>query len=566
MQGLEMLMRRLGARWGAWLDRNAGILLVVGTALLMLGLNLLTPTWGDDWHRSFPLDRAGQIPAQLLGEYLGWTGRMSVLALTYLFLLQYPGSLVVFAIINALAFSALLVGLFVLATGRWPRRSFDDAAMLLLLLGAAWFGIEAFGEGVLWKTGAIGFLWVSAATLFAVRPYVDLLCDRASPPEPGKGRWIALPGYFLLGMALENLSAATLVVMLAALFECWRMRRPVAGPMAWNCAAYACGFAVLVAAPGNFVRYAMQSDGQPMYARLPALVERIWLQETETTGLLFAILVVLVLSVRPGERAMDLRRFSAIFGLALLSGLAMIGSTAVAYGGRTAFASEVLLIASLGAAARPLLDQSRTGWPLIGALLVVGTVLAADMLRTVEQYAATQAQTGRRETLMREYRAAGIRVARLPSYRVPYIDGLHDDLVRRRYFLRDIHGDIPNNGWRNGTFAEDHGFDFALRIDKPFVLFEPTIDDRAHFRQYLNGEQLRIVARDERETFASREVVYLIAPGSCAAARSAAAAAGYGFDWQEGQVALVRADGMVDNRHCVLRADADAVGHDRQPP
>ena len=94
------------------------------------------------------------------------------------------------------------------------------------------------------------------------------------------------------------------------------------------------------------------------------------------------------------------------------------------------------------------------------------------------------------------------------------------------------------------------------------MLFEPTIDDRAHFRQYLSSEQLRIVARNEREAFASREVVYLIAPGSCAAARSAAAAAGYGFDWQEGQVALVRADGMVDKGHCVLRADADAVGHD----
>ena len=110
------------------------------------------------------------------------------------------------------------------------------------------------------------------------------------------------------------------------------------------------------------------------------------------------------------------------------------------------------------------------------------------------------------------YHAAELKNILLPSTQVPYVQGLRDDIIDKRYFLRDIHMDIPGNGWRNGTYAKYHGFDFAVRVDKPYMIYLPEINDIKSAKIWAMGADYVIFVRQERSVILAKKVIYLFTP------------------------------------------------------
>jgi hypothetical protein len=93
---------------------------------------------------------------------------------------------------------------------------------------------------------------------------------------------------------------------------------------------------------------------------------------------------------------------------------------------------------------------------------------------------------------------------------IPHIKELKDDIVDRRYFLRDIHPDQDGNGWRNGTYAQYHGFTFAERIQKPDMIYEPELRNTKRFKPQGEFGDFEFYTRFEKRGFNHTDVLYLI--------------------------------------------------------
>ncbi|WP_028455131.1 DUF6056 family protein [Chitinilyticum litopenaei] len=476
--------------------------------VLLFLLNRWTPTWGDDWYRTVPLADLGQMFGRIRDEYLTWTGRSSVLATTFVMLAIWPGSLLLFDLLNSAVFCLLLAALFRIAAGHWPGAARTDLLTLFVALIACWFGTQSFGEAVLWKTGAIAYLWVMVAALLFVMPWLDLLLAGQTRPGNRWRNWLWPLGAFWLGMALENVSVVLVLLVALVLM----LNKPLQLPRWYlgQAGGLLAGALALFLAPGNAVRFAMQDDRQPIAHRLGELLLVIWQHVSSVTPLL-AVLIALLLAAairRDGEEAGPmLRRSWVLLVLGTLLALAMVGSTGINFGTRTAFPAEVFWIAALLALAHPLWAR---GWQLVWHLplfAILGGVFAADALTVLEQGKATQQQTARREALMAQYRQQGLRRIVLPSLQIPYLPQIVDDYTQGRYFLRDIHGDTPGNGWRNGTYAEDHGFEFAIRLPQPWLVYLPEL---ARERILASGPDHLLLLRQEAHGWRTAPSLYLL--------------------------------------------------------
>lgn len=494
--------------------RTAVFALLFLVFVLLLVLNTLTPLWGDDWWRVLPL---GNFPAMFLRiaeEYMTWGGRIWVLFLTFLFLLKYPGSVALFNLVNSAVFCLLLVVMFRGATGRYPGRRWSDPALLGGALFSVWLFTQSMGEAVFWKTGAIGYLWAVTAAVFVVTPFVDLLI-RFKPLEDTRWRLWGLPVFAALwATALENVSLSVALFMLYALLAA-RLRKVALKRWYWRVfAGQLTGTVLLIAAPGNFVRAARSSDGKAIYYRVGELFHVIWQHFTTEVPLLYAMAALSLILVLIRRRA-ALKRCYLWLVLGALFALSMAGSPGVNFIHRTAFAADIglgiaLLCLCHGAMSPACFRTLRTQLlmlPLYGVLL---GLLSADMMKTLEQYVAVGQQMQRRRELMADYADLKLPEILMPSMEIPYIDGLRDDIVEGRFFLRDLHPDVAGNGWRNSTFAHYYGFSFANRLKVPFLLFAPELEKGDRFACLKKSGWLSIYLRREAKGFGSREVLYCI--------------------------------------------------------
>lgn len=482
--------------------------------VLLLVLNTLTPLWGDDWWRVLPLGNFPAMFPRIANEYMTWGGRIWVLFLTFLFLLKYPGSVALFNLVNSAVFCLLLVVMFRGATGRYPGRRWSDPVLLGGALFAVWLFTQSMGEAVFWKTGAIGYLWAVTAAVFVVTPFVDLLI-RCKPLDDTRWRLWGLPVFAALwATALENVSLSVALFMLYALLAA-RLQKVALKRWYWRVfAGQLTGTVLLIAAPGNFVRAARSSDGKAIYYRVGELFHVIWQHFTTEVPLLYAMAALLLILVLIRRRA-ALKRFYLWFVLGSLFALSMSGSPGVNFIHRTAFAADIglgiaLLCLCHGAMSPACFRTLRTQLlmlPLYGVLL---GLLSADMMKTLEQYLAVGQQMQRRRELMADYADRKIPEILMPSMEIPYIDGLRDDIVEGRFFLRDLHPDVEGNGWRNSTFAHYYGFSFANRLRVPFLLFAPELEKGDRFACLKKSGWLSIYQRREAKGFGSRDVLYCI--------------------------------------------------------
>lgn len=480
--------------------------------LLLFTLNSFTPLWGDDWWRAVPARDFLDIFRRIGEEYYTWGGRLWVLLLTFVFLLKYPGSQVLFNLVNSAVFCLLLVGIFRGAVGRYPGRERSDTILLPFAFFSVWFFTQALGETVFWKTGAIGYLWVLTAAVYVITPFVDLLADE-EPVADSRWRLWGLPVFAAVwATGLETVSLALVLFMSFALLAARLQQIP---PKRWYWHVFSgqlAGTLLLVFSPGNWVRAARSDDGLGIAYRIVALSRMVWQHVTTEVPIFYALVVLLALLLWLKRRAV-LRRFYFWLILGLMMAFAMAGSSGVSFGQRTAFPAEICFITALMALAGQLLALPRAQsvraqillLPLYGALL---GVLGADLVKTTEQYLAVRQQTHRRQELMAEYKALGLGRIVLPSMRIPYIDGLKDDIVQGRFFLRDLHPEMPGNEWRNSTYAQYYGFAFANRLGVPHAICAPELADSRRFTPLGSIAGLSVYLRRESYGWRTHDVLY----------------------------------------------------------
>lgn len=238
--------------------KTQSVIILLIIFAVMLELNNLMPLHRDDydysmiWDTGEHLNSLRDVAESTYIHYFEHGGRAVTVFCLNLFL--WLGKFA-FDIANALMFTALIVLIYLHA-----RREikFDEPKILATAGILAWLCIPHFGEVAVWKSGSTVYLWSAVPVALFLLPYN---LNLAGNKNFGNSK-IFLIGIFFLGIiagcSVENL-AVTVTVLSAAIsfyahnqkfFQSWMLAGTFGNIL---------GVAILLAAPGNYVRYDIQS-------------------------------------------------------------------------------------------------------------------------------------------------------------------------------------------------------------------------------------------------------------------------------------------------------------------
>lgn len=376
-------------------DFLAALLLIFA---MMWALNACTPLMMDDYDYSFswatgePLAGFGDVIASQAAHYMGWGGRSIVHAIAQTFLMLGKGA---FNIANAAAY-VLLIAEMLMLSGRRGGETISAGAALLchaLLMALTPF----FGTVFLWLDGACNYLWGTALGLMP-------LAIAKSAKEGGffakGGAWraaIAAALCFIAGWTNENTACGVFAVMLL-MTAIERLRGGRIAPWRIACLiAQAVGIAVMLLAPGNFVRASGEAQ-RGFIAEMAYRFAVITYCGVRYCGIPIAGAFLLAWLGKKKGAAMRLSWAAALLGAAVLSGYAMIASPVISDRSFTG-----CLALSICAALALLFDGAQTVLKkpkaqARGALILAGicmAVFAYAFWRADTHGAAWQAQLDR---------------------------------------------------------------------------------------------------------------------------------------------------------------------------
>ncbi|MBQ4264248.1 MAG: hypothetical protein IJB85_01890 [Clostridia bacterium] len=354
-------------------NRNVFIGLAALIFMLMLAMNAYTPLTMDDYDYSFSwstgerLSGLADIFRSQQAHYMIWGGRSVTHFLAQLFL--YLGK-PVFNVANALMYVLLLLEIYALAK---PRGSAWDWRILLIAHLLLFFAVEFFGVVFLWLDGACNYLWGTALAL------VPLLIAR-SERECGffdsgaaRGAMAVIP-CFLAGWTNENTGCGILgICVLLILWDLFRRRRV----RLWRVTAVfaqALGVALMLLAPGNFARAAVEVSRGFMMEMIYRMAVTVYCT-LRYAGIPVALgLVSLVVACRK-RAALRVEWLCILIGSAVLSAGALIGSPQIS--DRSFTGVIVLLIAALLSVMKDIMPQIDGRSLRVGAIFLLAAVLGA---------------------------------------------------------------------------------------------------------------------------------------------------------------------------------------------
>jgi len=222
----------------------------------MFALNYFMPLHRDDYNYSLIWGTRDKIAAwtdvfqSLHNHYFSHGGRMVAYFVldSFLFLgKQWYNPF------NAFLYVALIVLMYWHSQREVSLRF--NPYILLSIIAFTWLGLPHFAEVTLWMAGATGYLFSAVLILSFLLPYHFAFLEKPL----WRNSLAASAGMFFAGIAagwtIENTAASmTFVVAVATLYFYWKHTLQV-WMISGLCGAIT-GLALLVAAPGNYVRYA----------------------------------------------------------------------------------------------------------------------------------------------------------------------------------------------------------------------------------------------------------------------------------------------------------------------
>lgn len=300
------------------------LLAVIGVMMMML--NSHTPLMMDDYDYSFSLSTGERIKSVLdvipsqIAHYNIWGGRSVVHAIAQLFLSMDKA---VFNVANALMYLLLLLEIYAIAGTQ--HRSFSYT-LLLAAHAALFFCVPFFGTVFLWLDGACNYLWGTALALCPILLHKSAL--KIGFFASGRLRSVfAVLVCFLAGWTNENTACGVFAVVFLLVVFAWIKGRRVALWQWLALCAQLLGIAVMLLAPGNFVR-ASAVEQRSMLVELAYRLAVVTVYALVYCGGLFAALVFL-LSICAKMRFERVGEAGILLFGAAITAYALIGSPVV---------------------------------------------------------------------------------------------------------------------------------------------------------------------------------------------------------------------------------------------
>jgi len=384
------------------------ILLFVVVFALVFRLNQMTDYTSDDFSYHFfyasrvPTDETRLLagPLDIIGSiashYQVQNGRsLSHGLLQFFCLFDKP----VFDVVNTLVY--LLVGQVVLwhIFGGQRYRVVHEAAVYL----AMWLFIPYFGQSVLWMSGSVNYLWMSAVTLATLLPY---RLHRANARSPRRLTGIMLVVGFIGGSTNEN-SAGAWILMAILFMALWARDGERIPAWSWvGVIGAAAGLLVQLSSPGNRLRAERLggTDLTSVRANGPYILE-VALETSAVLLLVFAVVLAVYLASagRFTRAAMVATRY-VISGMA--SGLVMVVTPTMPH--RSWIWTTLFLVIAIGIVSHAYQSpKNRTRLALGAATTVMavwGGVLYVQAYRSIHQ---THTEVAAQLRVVEEHKAAG---------------------------------------------------------------------------------------------------------------------------------------------------------------
>ncbi len=221
----------------------------------MLSLNFLMPLHRDDYWYSLiwgTMDKLAVWPdvfQSMYAHYLTHGGRMTAYVVLSSFLLAGKFW---FNLFNSFMYVALIVLMYWHSQRQITWRF--QPHVLLLLITFTWLGLPHFAEVTIWMAGSCTYLFTAVLILAFFLPYHFQALGRGLWQG---GFWASLSMLILgvlAGWGIENTSATTAFVSVCATFYFYK-KKQLQTWMLTGCFGAVLGMVMLVAAPGNYVRF-----------------------------------------------------------------------------------------------------------------------------------------------------------------------------------------------------------------------------------------------------------------------------------------------------------------------
>ncbi|XOQ26199.1 MAG: hypothetical protein ACFWTM_07695 [Mitsuokella multacida] len=129
---------------------------------------------------------------------------------------------------------------------------YNEPHYLIWIFSALWVFNFSFFNTSVWLDGSANYLWPMFFQLFFILMYVDSIRNHTWKFLQGEGIGAKLPA-FILGLLAGNTNEnSALAIAIAAAILYWKKR---SSWMKYGLLGIVIGYAVLIFAPGNYVRY-----------------------------------------------------------------------------------------------------------------------------------------------------------------------------------------------------------------------------------------------------------------------------------------------------------------------
>jgi hypothetical protein len=269
-----------------------GLLVLTTIFCFMLVLNMMKPLSSDDYFIAFvwpqgmgingSLSEAAKrvssftdIFESLKAYYFVWGGRIPGQSLMTFFVWQGKE---IFNVLNAFVFMILIAEIYWLS--HEGKVSFDfDPSFVFWIFFALWAFNISFKDSFLWLSGSCEYMWMLVILLAFLIPYVRNYYDREFLNEDN---WFVSIGMFLLGIIAGD-SRETVICWIIMILSFWLFRSYKKGAMQrwkmFGLLGLCVGYAVLIFAPGNLSRLAIQQHSDSLFIfeeiLIPKLIESI---------------------------------------------------------------------------------------------------------------------------------------------------------------------------------------------------------------------------------------------------------------------------------------------------